>query len=104
MSTKAFCPCGGGSNLILGTGMENQLFILITPAAINYFHQILKNCHFGVKKHHSSTIWICMTHIWSPTLFHRGIITFQGVLTKFNFLTKFPHLEKNCRFYEIPKI
>ena len=39
----------------------------------------------------------CMTHIWSPTLFPRGIITFQGVM-------KFPHLEKNCQFYEIPKI
>ena len=50
MSTKAFYPCGGGSNLILGTGMENQIFILITPAAINFFHQILKNCHFGVRK------------------------------------------------------
>ena len=45
-----------------------------------------------------------MTHIWSPTLFPRGIITFQGVLTKSKFLTKFPHLEKNCQFYEIPKI
>ena len=45
-----------------------------------------------------------MTHIWFPTLFPRGIMTFQGVLTKFNFLTKFPRLEKNCRFYEIPKI
>ena len=104
MSTKAFCPCGGGSSLILGTGTESQIFILITPAAINYFHQILRNCQFGVKKNHSSPIWICRTHIWSPTLFPRGIITFQGVLTKFNFLTKFPHLEKNCRFYEIPKI
>ena len=82
----------------------NQIFILITPAAINYFHKILKNCHFGVRKNHSSAIWICMTHIWSPTLFSRGIITFQGVLTKFNFLMKFPHLGKNCRFYEIPKI
>ena len=50
MSTKAFFPCGRGSNLILETGMENQLFILITPAAIKFFHQILKNCHFGVKK------------------------------------------------------
>ena len=50
MSTKAFFPCGGGSNLILGTGMENQILFLITPAAINFFHQILKNCHFGVKK------------------------------------------------------
>ena len=50
MSNKAFCPCGGGSNLILGTGTENYIFILRTLAAINFFHQILKNCHFGVKK------------------------------------------------------
>ena len=50
MGTKAFFPWGGGSNLILGIGTENQILFLITPAAINYFHQILKNCHFGVKK------------------------------------------------------
>ena len=35
-------PCGGGSNLILGTGIENQIFILRTQAAIKFFHQILK--------------------------------------------------------------
>ena len=35
-----------------------------------------------------------MTHIWTPTEFPRGIIIFQGVLTKFNFLMKFLHLEK----------
>ena len=104
MSTKAFFPCGGGSNLILGMHTENQIFILITPAAIKIFHQILKNCHFGVKNNHSSPIWICMTHIWSPTLFPMGIITHQGVLTKFTFSMKFPHLEKNCRFKGIPKI
>ena len=46
MSVKAFCPCEGGSNLILGTGTENQIFILITPAVINFFHKILKKCHF----------------------------------------------------------
>ena len=45
-----------------------------------------------------------MTHIWFPTLFPRGIIIFQGVLTKFNFLMKFQHLEKNCQFHERPKI
>ena len=56
MNTKAFFPCGGGSNLILGTGTENQILFLITPAAINFFHQIPKNCHFGVKKNHSSPI------------------------------------------------
>ena len=50
MSTKAFFPCGGGSNLILGIGTENQIFILRAPATIKFFHQILKNCHFGVKK------------------------------------------------------
>ena len=49
MSTKAFFPCGGGSNLILEIGKENQIFILRTPAAIRFFHQILKICHFGVK-------------------------------------------------------
>ena len=42
MSTKALFPSGGGSNLILGTGTKNQIFILRTPAAINFFHQILK--------------------------------------------------------------
>ena len=45
-----------------------------------------------------------MTHIWSPTLFPMGITTNQGVLPKFNFSMKFQHLEKNCRYNEIPKI
>ena len=49
MNTKAFFLCWKGSNLILGTGKENQIFILRTPAAIKFFHQILKNCHFAVK-------------------------------------------------------
>ena len=30
----------------------------------------------------------------APSLFPRGIIIFQGALTKFNFSMKFPHLEK----------
>ena len=42
MSTNAFFPGGGGSNLILGTGTENHIFILRTPVTINFFHQILK--------------------------------------------------------------
>ena len=94
MSTKALSPYGGGSNIILGTGTENQIFILRTPATIKFFHQILKNCHFGVKKNHHPPRWICMTHVWFPTVFHQGIIIFQGVLTKFYFLMKFPYLEK----------
>ena len=46
------------------------------------------------KENHYPPRWICITHIWSPTLFPRRIIIFQGVLTKFKFSTKFPHLEK----------
>ena len=42
MNTKAFSPCAGGSNLILGAGMENQIFFLRTPATIKFFHQIVK--------------------------------------------------------------
>ena len=55
MNTKAIFHCGGKSNLILGTGMGNQIFILRTPAAIKFFHRILKNCHFGVKINSLST-------------------------------------------------
>ena len=84
--------------------MENQIFILRTPVAIKFFHQILNNCHFGVKKNHYPCRWICMTHIKAPTLFPRRILIFQGVLTKFNILKKFPHLKNNCQFYESPQI
>ena len=62
MNTKALFPCGGGSNLILGTGTENQIFILRTPATIKFFHQILKNCHFGVKKKSLPT----QMHLYDP--------------------------------------
>ena len=63
MSTKAFFPCEGGSNLILGTGTENQMFILRTPTTIKFFHQIVKNCHFGVKKKYYLPRWIFIAHI-----------------------------------------
>ena len=43
-------PCWVGSNLILGTGKENQIFILRTPATIKFFHQILKNDILVLKK------------------------------------------------------
>ena len=48
--TKAFFPCGGGSNLILGIGMENQIFILITPAAIKFFIKFSKIVTLVYKK------------------------------------------------------
>ena len=67
MSTKPFFPCEGGSNLILGTGTENQMFILRTPATIKFFHQIVKHCQFGVKINYYLPKWIFIAHIWSPT-------------------------------------
>ena len=42
MNTKALFPCEGWSNSILGTGTENQMFILRPPATIKFFHEILK--------------------------------------------------------------
>ena len=39
MSTKALFPCGVGSNLILGTGMANQIFFLRIPATVKFFSQ-----------------------------------------------------------------
>ena len=95
MNTKAFFPCGGGSNLILETGIENQIFFLRTPATVKFFHQIVEKLHFcEKKKNHYPPRWISVTFIWSPTLFPRGIIILKGVVTKFHFLTNFPHLEK----------
>ena len=64
------------------------------------FHQILKNCHFGVKKKSLSMQMDLYDLYRRPTLFPRRILIFQGVLTKFHILMKFPHLEKNCQFNE----
>ena len=87
MNTKAFFLCWEGSNLILGIGKENQIFILRTPAAIKFFHQILKNCHFDVKKNHYPPRWICMTH---------RVPTAPGKPGKMT--TVFPVLEKYWNF------
>ena len=46
------------------------------------------------KKNYYPPRWICVTHVWSPTLFPQRITIFQGVLRKFHFLMKFPHLER----------
>ena len=43
-------------------------------------------------------------HIWFPTVFPRGIIIFQGVLTKFQFFVEISASGNNCLFNEKPKI
>ena len=50
MSTKALFPCGGWSNLILGTGTENQIFILRTSATIIFCIKFSKNDTLVSKK------------------------------------------------------
>ena len=37
MNTKAFLPYGGGSNLILGIGRENQIFFSENPSHCEVF-------------------------------------------------------------------
>ena len=96
MSTKALFPCGGGLILILGTGTENQIFILRTLATINFFHQILKNCHFGVKKKSLPIQMACMTNIWFPTVFHQGIIIFARSTYKIPFFDEISISGKSC--------
>ena len=63
---KKFFPCGGGSNLILGTGSENQIFFLRTPVALKFFHHCQKMTLWCKKENHYPPRWICITHIWSP--------------------------------------
>ena len=95
MNTKSFYPCGGASNLILGINRENQIFFLRIPAAVKFFSQ---NCqiqrHFGANKKSLPTQMHLYDPYRVPTLFPRGIIIFQGLLTKLHFWTKFPVLEK----------
>ena len=50
MNTKAFFPCGGGSNLISGTGTENQIFILGAPATIKFFSSNSQKLSLWCKK------------------------------------------------------
>ena len=38
MNTKAFFPCGGGSNLILGIGTENQIFLSTNCQKMTIWH------------------------------------------------------------------
>ena len=83
MNTKAFFLCWKGSNLILGIGKENQIFILRTPATIKLFIKFSKNDILVLKS--LPTQMNLYDPYMVPTLFHGRIIIFQGVLTKFNF-------------------
>ena len=55
MNTKVFFLCWKGSNLILGTGKENQIFTLRTPATVKFFPQIVRKMILWYKKKSLST-------------------------------------------------
>ena len=100
MNTKVIFAGGGGSNLILGIGTENQLFFLRT---VKFLSQNCQKMTFWCKKKFTTQPdAFCIAYIGSPTLFPRRIIIFQGVLTKF-----FHEISKSgkiCHFHEGPKI
>ena len=96
MNTKAFFPCGGGSNLILGTHMENLIFFLRTPATIKFFSPNSQKLSLVSKKNHYPTRWICMTYIWTPTLFPGGYYNFPRSTNKIQFFDEISTSEKIC--------
>ena len=51
MNTKALFPCERGLNLILGTGMANQIFFLRIAATVKFFSQ---NCQKMTLLHNSA--------------------------------------------------
>ena len=104
MSTKAFFPCGGASNLILGIGTENHIFILRTPAAINFFIKFSKMTLWCKKKKDITHPDALYTLYMVPHMIPWGNYNFPRSTNKIQFLMKFPHLEKNCRFNESPQI
>ena len=57
-------------------------------------------CKNKIITHPDGFVW----PIYSPLHYSLGYYNFPWSTNKFNFLTKFPHLEKNCRFNEGPKI
>ena len=52
---QSIFPCGGGSNLILGTGIKSQISILTTPATVKFFFT-------GLSKNDFSIILQTLTH------------------------------------------
>ena len=95
MSTKAFFPCRGSIKLNFRDRYGKPNIYSKNSSHYQVFSSNSQKMTLGCKKkHHFPPRWICIAHICSTTWFHGGIIIYQGVLTKFHFSMKFPHLEK----------
>ena len=96
MSTKTLVSYGEGSNLISGIGTENQIFFLRTPAAIKFFHQILKNCHFGVKNKLLPTQMDLYSQYMVPYMILWENYNFPRSTNKMKFFGEISTCGKNC--------
>ena len=72
MNTKAFFLCWKGSNLILGTGKENQIFILRTPATVKFFPQIVRKMILWCKKKNSLPTQMDLYNTYGPLHYSLG--------------------------------
>ena len=94
MNTKAFFPCAGGPNLILGIGRENQIFFLKTPAAVKIFSKNCQKMTFWCKINSLPTqMHLCNSYRVPHTIL-QGNYNFQRSTNKIIYLMKFPDLEK----------
>ena len=70
---QSILPLWGRIKLNFRDRYRKPNIVLISPAAINFFHQILKNCHFGVKKiipHPYGFVW----PIYGPLYYSLGVL------------------------------
>ena len=104
MNTKAFFLCWKRSNLILGTGKENQIFILRTPATIKLFIKFSKNYILVLKKSLPTQMDLYDPYMVPHTI-SLGNYNFPRSTNKIQFFDKIStSVKKNFRFNGRPKI
>ena len=80
------------------------MFFLRTQVAINFFHQILKNCHFGVKKKSLPTHMDLYDAYVVPYTIPQGYYNFPRSTNKIPFFDKISTSGRICRLNEGLKI
>ena len=80
------------------------MFFLRTQVAINFFHQIPKNCHFGVKKKPLPTHMDLYDPYKVPYTIPQGYYNFPRSTNKIPFFDKISTSGRICRLNEGLKI
>ena len=104
MNTKAFFPCGRGSNLILGIGRENQIFFLRTSATVKFFSTKLSKMAFWHKRYSLPTQMHLYNPYRVPHTIPQGNYNFPRSTNKINIFDEISISGKNCQFNEGPNI